>query len=94
VRSLFRSSCGVFVRNDYAELWRGCLASRKDARLDFQPVVVAIGGPKRPDDHVEGSGTAGITHGDRGGHPEDFAAEQDRRIVDGEDPLADDGRFI
>src|ERR1700679_3187742 len=65
-----------------------------DARRNFQLVVVAIGGPERPGRWVEGSGVAGGAHGDRGGHPELPAAEQNRRVVDSDDPLADNARRI
>jgi hypothetical protein len=89
-----RKCDAVIVENDCGESGRRFLEARKDARLDFELVVVVIGGPERPDDRVKGSGTAGDTHGDRGGHPKGLATEQDRRIVDGEVPLADEGRSI
>ncbi len=44
---------------DGVALWRGCHGARKDARCDFELVVVAIGGPERPDGGVEGLGAAG-----------------------------------
>jgi len=43
---------------------------------------------------VNGSRTASDPHGDRGGHPEGLVAEQDRRVVDGDLSLTDDGRCI
>src|SRR5580693_1412594 len=72
-----------------ARLLRRRLAAGENARSDFHLVVVAIGGPERPDEPVE-TATGGGAHGDDGGHPESLAAEQDGRVIDRDDALAGD----